>query len=64
MPEVKGRSLEEIDEMFEANVSARKFKSYKCVGMLNLQEEKKGSDEGAWGDEKVRFLIVDSQRKE
>ena len=31
IPETKDRTLEEIDEMFEANVPARKFKSYSCV---------------------------------
>jgi hypothetical protein len=31
MPEMKGRSLEELDEIFAAGVSARKFSSYQCV---------------------------------
>ena len=35
LPEMKGRTLEEIDEMFEARLPARKFASYKCVGVLN-----------------------------
>ncbi|KAF1967381.1 monosaccharide transporter-like protein [Bimuria novae-zelandiae CBS 107.79] len=35
LPEVKNRTLEEIDEMFEARLPARKFKTYKCVGVLN-----------------------------
>ncbi|KAK4546371.1 hypothetical protein LTR36_002048 [Oleoguttula mirabilis] len=30
MPEMKGRSLEELDEIFLARVSARKFKEYQC----------------------------------
>lgn len=30
MPEMKGRSLEELDEIFEAGVSARKFPQYQC----------------------------------
>ena len=30
IPESKGRSLEELDEIFEAGVSARKFSEYKC----------------------------------
>jgi hypothetical protein len=34
LPEVKNRTLEEIDEMFEARLPARKFKTYKCVGVL------------------------------
>ena len=34
LPEVKNRTLEEIDEMFEAHLPARKFKTYKCKGVL------------------------------
>jgi hypothetical protein len=34
LPEVKNRTLEEIDEMFEARLPARKFKTYKCRGIL------------------------------
>jgi hypothetical protein len=30
LPETKTRSLEELDEIFEANVAARKFKQYEC----------------------------------
>jgi hypothetical protein len=33
LPEVKNRTLEEIDEMFEAGLSARQFGKYKCVGL-------------------------------
>ncbi|RDL33338.1 uncharacterized protein BP5553_08777 [Venustampulla echinocandica] len=32
LPEVKNRTFEEIDEMFEARLPARKFRGYKCVG--------------------------------
>ncbi|KAK2074887.1 hypothetical protein P8C59_009057 [Phyllachora maydis] len=32
LPEVKGRRLEEIDEMFEARLPAKKFRNYVCVG--------------------------------
>src|SRR3954463_356168 len=35
LPEVKNRTLEEIDEMFEARLGARKFAKYKCVGVAN-----------------------------
>jgi len=31
MPEMKGRSLEELDEIFAARVQARNFKSYHCL---------------------------------
>lgn len=33
LPETKGRTLEEIDEMFEARLGARKFRKYQCVGV-------------------------------
>jgi len=29
-PETKARSLEELDEIFEAGLKARKFKQYRC----------------------------------
>lgn len=32
MPETRDRTLEEIHEMFEAKVPARKFKKYICTG--------------------------------
>lgn len=35
LPEVKNRTLEEIDEMFEARLPARKFRTYTCVGLLS-----------------------------
>ncbi|KAL4937876.1 hypothetical protein BDV06DRAFT_226545 [Aspergillus oleicola] len=31
IPEMKGRSLEELDEIFAARVPARKFRGYKCL---------------------------------
>ncbi|CAI7615387.1 unnamed protein product [Penicillium manginii] len=31
MPEMKGRSLEELDEIFAARIPARKFESYRCL---------------------------------
>jgi hypothetical protein len=31
MPEMKGRSLEELDEIFAAGTPARKFSEYQCV---------------------------------
>jgi L-amino acid N-acyltransferase YncA len=31
VPETKDRTLEEIDEMFEKRVPARKFKTYVCM---------------------------------
>jgi hypothetical protein len=32
IPETRDRTLEEIHEMFEAKVPARKFKTYVCTG--------------------------------
>ncbi|EMR68716.1 putative general alpha-glucoside permease protein [Eutypa lata UCREL1] len=38
LPEVHGRTLEEIDEMFEAKLGARKFRGYKCVRRVTVEE--------------------------
>ncbi|KAF4546292.1 MFS monosaccharide transporter [Lasiodiplodia theobromae] len=35
LPEVKNRTLEEIDEMFEMRLPARKFRKYVCTGRVN-----------------------------
>jgi len=32
LPETRDRTLEEINEMFDAGVPARKFKGYNCTG--------------------------------
>ncbi|KAI1775812.1 putative maltose permease [Hypoxylon cercidicola] len=40
LPEVKDRTLEEIDEMFEAQVPARKFRKYHCTGTHVVLDEK------------------------
>ena len=45
LPEVKGRSLEEIDEMFAARLPARKFRSYVCTGRAAIESKmRNGSD--------------------
>ncbi|KAI1077890.1 putative maltose permease [Whalleya microplaca] len=44
LPEVKDRSLEEIDEMFEARVPARKFRKYRCTGSHPVLEDKSPTD--------------------
>lgn len=33
MPEMKGRSLEELDEIFANRVPARKFRGYQCANV-------------------------------
>ncbi len=47
VPETRDRTLEEIHEMFEANVPARKFKSYVCSNtraMADATFKEKGED--------------------
>ncbi|RYP04078.1 hypothetical protein DL765_010314 [Monosporascus sp. GIB2] len=39
LPEGKGRTLEEIDEMFEARVPARKFATYRCTRQHAIVEK-------------------------
>lgn len=55
MPEVMGRSLEEVTEMFEARIPARKFRQYKCVGAETLgavaRAEKLSDGEGSLNDD-------------
>ncbi|KAJ9616841.1 RNA-dependent ATPase rok1 [Cladophialophora chaetospira] len=56
LPEVKGRTLEEIDEMFEAKLPAQKFRKYQCVQSTVVLEEKlgrKSTEEAVWADEKI-----------
>lgn len=50
LPEVHGRTLEEIDEMFHARLPARKFRKYVCTGAAAL--ESKAHAEGSDSDEK------------
>ncbi len=38
LPEVKGRSLEEIDELFQNRVPLREFPSYACVSAVRAHE--------------------------
>ncbi|KAJ9137477.1 Maltose permease [Pleurostoma richardsiae] len=44
LPETKDRTLEEIDELFEARLSARKFRKYKCVGQVTVLEKVPSSE--------------------
>lgn len=45
IPEVKNRTLEEIDEMFEARLPARKFRTYVCRGAGEMDAEARKSVE-------------------
>jgi len=43
IPETFMRTLEEIEEMFEHHVPARKWRTYECIGVANVvHEELKG----------------------
>ncbi|KAL8408497.1 hypothetical protein RB594_007075 [Gaeumannomyces avenae] len=42
MPETANRTLEELDEMFEARLSVRQFKKYQCVGREEARRSEKG----------------------
>ncbi|EED19746.1 sugar transporter, putative [Talaromyces stipitatus ATCC 10500] len=46
IPETKGRSLEQLDEMFMNRIPTREFKSYVCTGLVA------GYDVNTFGDEK------------
>ncbi|RAH81926.1 high-affinity glucose transporter [Aspergillus japonicus CBS 114.51] len=54
VPELKQRSLEEIDEMFAERVSARAFGTYRCQGVLSRNEVKGKS--GSLEEECVEML--------
>ncbi len=41
LPELKNRTLQEIDEMFEARLPARKFRTYVCTGRFAAGSEDK-----------------------
>lgn len=65
LPEIKNRTLEEIDEMFEAKLPARKFRKYVCVGRQAAGSDEKivrrGSD-GSEKDEVVQHEVVGVQK--
>lgn len=44
LPETRDRTLEEIHEMFEARLPARKFKGYVCAGVEGYAAEAMGKD--------------------
>ncbi|RSL94997.1 hypothetical protein CDV31_014095 [Fusarium ambrosium] len=45
LPELKGRTLEEINQMFEAKLPARKFRTYQCYPMVEDAEPKTSKEE-------------------
>lgn len=46
LPETRDRTLEEIHEMFEARVPARKFKHYVCANVESYAAEAMGKELG------------------
>jgi hypothetical protein len=66
LPETRDRTLEEIHEMFEAKVPARKFKTYVCVGVEGYAAEATGKDalhrDEKTGTMRIETATVDSAR--
>ncbi|KAF2727907.1 monosaccharide transporter-like protein [Polyplosphaeria fusca] len=58
LPEVKNRTLEEIDEMFEARLPARKFEAYKCVNVVMALD--KGARKSV--EEERRIEVLGSEK--
>lgn len=58
IPEMKGRSLEEIDEIFEAGVGARKFKQYQCRIVEDVRHDVDVKNEKA-----EHAFVTDVERK-
>lgn len=46
LPETKGRTLEELDELFHQRVPPRQFSTYRCVGIESMESEEVRIDEG------------------
>ncbi|KAK5734180.1 hypothetical protein LTR17_009163 [Elasticomyces elasticus] len=44
LPEVKGRSLEEIDEMFACKLPARKFRGYVCTSRSAIESKMRNAE--------------------
>lgn len=51
MPETANRSLEELDEMFEARLPVRQFKKYRCAGRKDVVEAGK-ADAADFGEKR------------
>lgn len=65
LPEIKNRTLEEIDEMFEARLPARKFRKYVCVGRHAAASDDKivgRSSNASEKDEAVHHEVVSVEK--
>jgi len=61
LPETKDRTLEELDELFEARVPARKFRSYVCVKTRAVMDH--AAAEETVGAEKEKAIEVENIRE-
>ena len=61
LPETKDRTLEELDELFEARVPARKFRSYVCVKTRAVMDH--AAAEEIVGAEKEKAFEVENIRE-
>ena len=62
LPEIKNRTLEEIDEMFEARLPARKFRKYVCTGRVAAGPDDKIESRDSDKDEVVHHEIVGAEK--
>ena len=62
LPELKGRTLEEIDELFERKISAWKFKTTKTNIMDEALKEVRNREPGFIGSREV-VEVVETARK-
>lgn len=62
MPELKGRSLEELDLLYEAGVPARKFATYDIAKLKSTPEAAEGDKAGSDFEEdtKVKKEILEA----
>jgi len=61
LPETKDRTLEELDELFEARVPARKFRGYVCTKTRDAMDHG-AAEEIAGAKEKVVQVEVVEQK--
>jgi hypothetical protein len=64
LPEIKNRTLEEIDEMFEARLPARKFRKYVCIGRIVAGGDEKSERHDSEKDEVVHQEVVGVEKSD
>ncbi len=62
LPELKGRTLEEIDELFERKIPAWKFKTTKTNIMDEALKEVRNREAGFIGSREVVELVETAQK--